>query len=142
MKMSRVIASWAGAAASFALGGAAFAASTPSGNWSTGTMSKATPVASETCATAKASYHAALKAHPKSAALKDAKAKARAGVRVARAAKAALADRGAMIVARAATIAAASAAANGAMRPRRCPRSCPCWCRTRRASNHSRARSR
>ena len=66
------------AVATFALGGAAFAASTPSGNWSTGTMSKATPVASETCATAKASYHAALKAHPKSAALKDAKAKARA----------------------------------------------------------------
>ncbi|MCC6918542.1 MAG: hypothetical protein IT548_05025 [Alphaproteobacteria bacterium] len=66
------------AVATFALGGAALAGPAPSGNWSTGTMSKVTPVAAETCATAKASYHAALKSHPKSAALKDAKAKARA----------------------------------------------------------------
>ena len=64
------------AVATFALGGAALAGPAPSGNWSTGTMSKVTPVAAETCATAKASYQAALKGHPKSAAVKDAKAKA------------------------------------------------------------------
>jgi hypothetical protein len=65
------------AVATFALGGAALAASSPGSNWYSGTASKTTPVASETCTGAKARYEAAMKAHPSSPSLKAAAAKAK-----------------------------------------------------------------
>lgn len=74
------------AVATFALGGAALAeSSTGSSSWTSGGAAKATPVAAETCAGAKASYQAAMKAHATSPNMKAAEAKAKSAAKACKA---------------------------------------------------------